>query len=184
MIRTVIAAPNGMVVVDREQAGSADSPVEDTERRQFWAEFLDPLTFDDPEQRKANATNQGAIYFPLPGGVWLTVFRNVTKREVGLFLSYTRGSQGERIVQRIISDWDAVQPELGGSALIWVDHAGEKSAGSPRTLIIDKLETGSLADPKERDHAFDWLRRRTNEFVNVLRPRVRAAAADLDLEAR
>lgn len=184
VIRTVIAAPDGMVVLEGGQDGSPDGAVEDTERKQFWAEFLGRLILDDPEQRKANVTNQGAIYFPLPGGVWLTVYRNVTKREVGVFLSYTRGSDGERIIQRIIDDWNDVQPELGGSAHVWVDHSGEKSAGSVRTLIIDRRKTGSLTDPKERTRALDWLRRRTNEFVNVLRPRVRAAAADLDLEAR
>jgi len=184
VVRTVIAAPTGMVVAEGGQPGGPDTVLEDTERKQFWTELLDGLVFDDPEQRKANATNQGAIYFPFPGGAWLTVYRNVAKREVGLFLSYTRGSQGERVVQRIIADWDAVRTELGGSAHLWIDEAGEKSAGSVRTLIVDKQQTGSLADAKERHRAFNWLRRRTNDFVNVLRPRVRAAAADLEMETR
>lgn len=184
LVRTVVAAPEGMVVVDGEQSADTIAEPEDSERKQFWTEFLSGLTLDDPDQRKANATNQGAIYFPLPGTMWLTVYRNVSKREVGLFLSYTRGSEGERILQRLLSDWDAIETELGGSAEVWVDTAGEKSAGSARTLIIDKFQTRSLADQTEKYRALGWLRRRTNEFVNALRPRIRAAAADLSLETR
>lgn len=187
LIRTVVAVPEGMVVLDDAQSSDTIAEPQDSERKQFWTDFLRELNLDDPDQKKANATNQGAIFFPLPapaGSVWLTVYRNVSKREVGIFLSYTRGSEGERLVQRLLSDWDTIQTELGGSAEIWVDSAGEKSAGSPRTLIIDKLRTGSLADEAEKHKAFDWLRRRTNEFVNVLRPRIRAAAADLSLEKR
>jgi hypothetical protein len=173
-----------MIVVEGEESTDAPAEPGDSERKQFWAEFLSGLALDDPDQRKANATNQGAIYFPLPGTTWLTVYRNVAKREVGLFLSYTRGSEGERIVQRLVANWDEIKPELGGSAEVWVDTAGEKSTGSPRTLIIDRFKGGSLADQAGRGRAFEWLRSRTNEFVNALRPRIRAAAADLSLESR
>lgn len=120
----------------------------------------------------------------MPAKTWLTVYRNVTKREVGVFLSYTRGSDGDRVVERLLGDWDSIRTELGSSAEAWVDSAGEKSAGSPRTLIIDRLRAGSLSDAPTKQQAFDWLRRRTNDFVNVLRPRIRAAAADLNLETR
>lgn len=185
LVRTVVAVPAGMLVRDEEQSVDAIAEPEDSERKQFWADFLGGLALDDPDQKKANATNQGAIFFPFPvpsGSVWLTVYRNVTKREVGLFLSYTRGSEGERIVQRLLADWDDIRAELGGSAEIWVDTAGEKSAGSARTLIIERFPAGSLTNPTEKHRAFEWLRRRTNDFVNVLRPRVRAVAADLSLE--
>jgi hypothetical protein len=173
-----------MIVIDDEVAGVALPEPEDSERKQFWNEFLTGLQLDDPEQRKANATNQGAIYFPLPATTWLTVYRNVAKREVGVFLSYTRGSDGERVNERLLSDWENIKAELSGSVEVWIDSAGEKSAGSPRTLIIDKLRTGNLSDLAAKEHAFEWLRRRTNDFVNALRPRVRAAAADLNLEMR
>jgi hypothetical protein len=184
LVRTVVAVPEGMTVVEAEQTGDIVPEAGDSERKLFWIEFLTGLALDDPDQRKANATNQGAIYFPLPGTMWLTVYRNVAKREVGLFLSYTRGSEGERILNRLLSDWDEIRTELDGSAEIWIDTAGEKSAGSPRTLIIDKLKTGSLAVAPEKRRAFEWLRSRTNDFVNALRPRIRAAAADLNMEAR
>jgi hypothetical protein len=187
--RNVIAVPDhhkieepsseAEVEVDPERVALAD------EQQRFWKSFLDGLELDDPEQRKANPTRQGAIYFPLPGpsSAWLTVYRNMGKSEVGLFLSYTRGSDGDRVVQHILEDWDAVRTELGGSVHVFVD-TGQKSIGPPRKLIMDKFQTGAWTDSAERERAFAWLRRRTNEFLNALRPRVRAAAADLELEAR
>jgi hypothetical protein len=187
LVRTVVAVPDGMRVVDDAGAESGDSEPDESDRKLFWSQFLGGLSLDDPEQRMANATNQGAIYFslPAPGGtVWLTVFRAVARWEVGLFLSYTRGSDGERIVARILEDWDALQEELGGTVHHYVDEKGSKAIGPPRTLIQDEYRTGPWTDPDERQKAFEWLRRRTNDFLNAFRPRVRAAAADLGLESR
>jgi hypothetical protein len=188
LVRTVVVAPEGMRVVDGdEDPEAAESELGDLDRKPFWADFLRGLRLDDPDQRLANATSQGAIYFPLPspgGTVWLTVFRIVAKWEVGLFLSYTRGSEGERIVTRILEDWDELRGELGGTVRIFEDKAGRKAAGSPRKLIQDAYRTGPWTDAAAKAEAMDWLRSRTNTFVNVLRPRVRAAAADLNLETR
>jgi hypothetical protein len=187
ILRTVVAAPEGMRVVEGDESADIDSEPDALDRKLFWSDFLSGLTLDDPEQRMANATNQGAIYFPLPapgGTAWLTVFRAIARWEVGLFLSYTRGSEGERIVRRILEDWEAVRTELGGNVHCYVDEKGSKAAGQPRILIQDELRTGPWTDPAEKQRAFIWLRTRTNEFLNVLRPRVRAAAADLQVEAR
>jgi hypothetical protein len=188
LVRTVVAAPDGMRVLDgASETEAVESEPEDLERKLFWTEFISGLSLDDPEQRMANATNTGAIYFPLPapgGTAWLTVFRMVARWEVGLFLSYTRGSDGEQIVHRILEDWEAVRDELGGTVHYYVDEKGSKSAGSPRTLIQDEYRTGPWTDPAEKQKAFTWLRQRTNGFLNAFRPRVRTAAADLNLENR
>jgi len=190
LVRTVVSVPDGMAVVDEEGARE-DGELGELDRKPFWVEFLRGLSLDDPDQRLANPTNQGAIYFPLPapgGTAWLTVFRVIAKWEVGLFLSYTRGSDGDRIVRRVLDDWETIRAELGGTVRQHVDRAGRKSpvaeGEAPRTLIQDEFRTGPWTDPAEKAKAMDWLRTRTNEFLNVLRPRVRAAAADLSLEIR
>lgn len=191
LVRTVVAVPEGMAVLDEEDASEGDGELGELDRKPFWIEFLRGLSLDDPDQRMANPTSQGAIYFPLPapgGTAWLTVFRVIAKWEVGLFLSYTRESEGERIVMRVLEDWDSIRAELGGTVRLHVDKAGRKSpvseGGNPRTLIQDEYRTGPWTDPAEKEKALKWLRLRTNDFVNVLRPRVRAAAADLNLESR
>ena len=187
LVRTVVLVPDGMAVADSDQdVTNGDGDLGELDRKPFWNEFLKGLALDDPDQRIANATNQGALYFPLPapgGSAWLTVFRDIAKWEVGLFLSYTRGSEGERLVMRIIEDWEAVRKEIGGAVHLYVDK-GRKAAGPPRTLIQDQLRTGPWTEAGEKEKALAWLRKRTNEFLNVVRPRLRAAAADLNMELR
>jgi hypothetical protein len=75
-------------------------------------------------------------------------------------------------MQAIADDFDAVKNELGGNVRRY------KVAGDSRDSIIDWLEVGSLDQPEVRKKAFSWLAERVNTFVNVLRPRMRSAAAD------
>lgn len=177
--RTVIALPDGHIVQDEATTAAAEAEVDPETaalgdaRQAFWTEFLNRLRLDDPEQQVGRAPRQGYITFtlPAPGGVcWLTVYRNMAKNEVGLFLSSQRDSAGEYARRVIGEDWATVGPLLGGTASL-----SEKD-GVP--LISDALRPGNLEDPSIRARAFDWLTERTNTFINVLRPRVRSAAAD------
>ncbi len=61
LLRTVVAAPDGMRVLDGTSKQTRPKATLGTrERKVFWTDFLSGLTLDDPEQRMANATNQGA----------------------------------------------------------------------------------------------------------------------------
>jgi len=73
-------------------------------------------------------------------------------------------------MRAIAEDWETVGPLLGGTATL------TEKDGRPR--IGDAFRPGPLDDPEVRGRAFDWLADRTNTFINVLRPRVRSAAAD------
>jgi len=178
--RTVVAAPEGMSVLD---GGGGDLAPPETQpdeltgdRVGFWTDFVSGLVLDDPEQPKPKVSRQGFVWVSMPvasGSTWITVFRNVRDGKVGLFLSYTRGSIGERVVRRVVEDWPDIREELGESVTLFEDNLG-------RPLIHEELVVGSLAEPTNRDRAIAWLRRRLNDFVNVLWPRVRAIVADLD----
>jgi hypothetical protein len=76
-------------------------------------------------------------------------------------------------MQAIVDDWDAVKGELGGNPRL-----GKVRDGRP--TIIDSLPVRSLDEAPERKRAFPWLAERVNTFVNVMRPRVRSAAADYE----
>lgn len=177
--RTVVAAPDGHAVQDEETAAAAEAQIDPETaalgdaRQAFWTEFLKRLRLDDPEQQVGRAPRQGYITFTLPapsGTSWLTVYRNMAKNEVGLFLSSHRDSAGEYARRVIGEDWTTVGPLLGGTATM------TEKDGVP--VIGDALRPGNLDDPAVRARAFDWLTERTNTFINVLRPRVRSAAAD------
>ena len=78
-------------------------------------------------------------------------------------------------MQAIVDEWKAggaVKDELGGTARLYKTKRGTLDT------IIDSLEVGSLDQPEIRKKAFSWLAERVNTFVNVLRPRMRSAAAD------
>ena len=104
------------------------------------------------------------------GSSWLTVYRDMGRGEVGVFISSSRNSAGDYAMQAIADDWVTVKDQLGGTAEIIQEE------GRPR--IIDQRTFGNLDQPEVRNKAFTWLAERVNTFVNVMRPRVRSAAAD------
>lgn len=176
--RTVIAVPDKMAVVGE---GEAVAPLNDVlddmtaDRIRFWTEFVDGLRFDDPDQPRPKVSKQGYVYLTLPvpsGSAWITVFRNVGDGKVGLFLSYTRDTAGERIARYVVEDWPAIRDELGGTVIRYEDKLG-------RMLISDHLIAGSLADSELRARALVWLRVRANDFINCLRPRIKFAATEI-----
>ena len=178
--RVVVDAPANLQISDAnaDLADSVDAgPDEMTaDRIRFWTSFVDGLRFDEPDQPTPNVSKQGYVYLltPVPGGsLWITVFRSVRDSRVGLFLSYHRNSPGERIARLLNEDFAAIRAELGGNVSLRSDNIG-------RQLIQDDLTVPSLTTPHDRDTAINWLRQRSNEFVNALRPRIKNALADLD----
>jgi hypothetical protein len=141
----------------------------------FWKEFLDHhLHLDDRTQDVPKPARQGYLAFMLPapqGSSWLTVYRDLNKGQVGVFLSASQNSPGESAMNAIIADWDVVGPDLNGTVRLTTDRYG-------RERIVDSKAVGDLKDPAIRKKAFDWLAERVNTFVSVLRPRVRDAVAD------
>jgi hypothetical protein len=179
VVRHVVSAPETMIVVDPDApAGTREIDPDvvalSNERQQFWADFQRGLVLDDPEQAVGKPPRMGytTLSMPVPGGVsWLTIYRDMALGEVGIFLSYHNDTIGERIAAAIAEDGEAILQELGGTAR-FVDNKGK-----PR--LVDKFRAGRLEEPENRETAFIWLRARTNDFVNALRPRIRALAHDL-----
>ncbi|WP_156653412.1 hypothetical protein [Methylobacterium sp. Leaf111] len=182
IIRNIVAVPEGFALGEQADLDNTGSKSElDPERAalgdarlEFWKAFLDQLRLDDPEQSRPNPARQGYISVSMPapnGSSWLTVYRDMLKNEVGVFLSSTRGTVGERASRAIVEEWDVVREELGGSANLSTDPYG-----LPR--IGDSASFGTLDNPTVRQKAFLWLAERVNQFINVLRPRVRSFVAN------
>lgn len=180
-VRNVVAVPEGMMV-DEGLPGKAahgdpldpDVAAWSAERQQFWAEFQAGLRLDDPEQIVGKPPKLGytTLGLPAPGGsVWLTIYRDMTRQEVGIFLSHNSTGVASEIAHTLANDSDTILGELGETARL------SDNKGRPR--FIDSVGTGSLDKPANREAAFAWLRRRTNDFVNVFRPRVRALAQEM-----
>jgi hypothetical protein len=175
--RTVVAIPDGYVLQETQDETVAevdpDRSVLADEQQRFWAEFLDVLKLDDPEQPKPRPARMGFLAFSLPapgGNCWLTVYCRMVRGEVGIFLSSTRNTAGEYEMESIVDGWDALKSQLGGDARL-----SEKEG---RLRIVDTRTFASLKQAEVRGRAFTWLGERVNTFVNVLRPLVRSAVAD------
>lgn len=171
--RTVVALPDGYAIKEEEEDAADDFDQEALNRTRFWQDFLAILQLSDPEQTMPRPSRQGyvTLSLPVPGSTaWFTVFRNEARCEVGIYLSYTRESIGERAVLTVVEDWPSIAEELGGTVKLVEDKLGRK-------LIEDRLITESWREPKHKAAALAWLARRTNDFVNVLRPRVKDALA-------
>lgn len=173
--RTVVVVPEGQTVaeVDDQEVEERRDP---TSRISFWTDFVGKLVLDDPEQPRPKAGRQGYVTMPLPvpgGTCWLVSYRSEPQHRVGVYLSYGRESAGSSIVESLLKDSDTILEELGGTAQIEAQRDG-------RRLVIDHTETGAWTNPAERERALEWLRKRTNDFVNVLRPRVKTIALDLE----
>lgn len=191
IVRTVIEVPNGMNVLDvvtddDDEDGHAQTPEQRAkrqeskqrrreERLEFWTAFLDGLQLDDPDQPLPGPSRSGNVSFMLPapgGSSWLTVYRSKSNGTVGVFLSRTRNSPGDSAARSLAADRDALREELGPGATL---HFDENS-----TEISDRRSLANFGPSAEREEAFRWLRRRTNDFINALRPRIRAAIAEME----
>jgi hypothetical protein len=179
--RNVVAVPDGYMV-EAEDGGNVaeidpDRAALAEQSQRFWTEFIeDYLKLDDPEQPRPRPARLGYISLSLPARTsWLTVYRGLRPDRVGIFLSCHRNTSGAYAKQAIIDEWKAggtVKDELGGTVKL------DKTALGGVDTIIDSLRVESLEHPEARKKAFSWLAERVNTFVNVLRPRVRSAAAD------
>lgn len=180
VVRQVVAVPEGMaitdIVADDGEAETADPDLSElaAKRQQFWKEFLAILKLDDPEQPIPRPARQGYLSFMFPapnGSSWLTVYRDIRKNEVGVFLSASRNSAAEYASNTIVADWAHVGPQLGGTASVTKDSYGRDKIGDYRPF-------SNLENLAQRQEALTWLAERTNTFVNVLRPLVRSAVDD------
>ena len=172
--RSVITIPDGHQLVEEGE----EEQVEDQDpagRVIFWRDFVAGLKFDDPEQNPPRAGKQGYVTsgMPVPGGsAWLVSYRSEPTNEVGVYLSFARDSLGSLANDQLLAEQEEVLHELGDTAYVSTDRMG-------RQLFTDALRTGPWSVEDERQKAFVWLRKRTNDFANVLRPRLKAIVADM-----
>ncbi|WP_426129890.1 hypothetical protein [Pararhizobium sp. PWRC1-1] len=186
IVRTVVAAPDGYAVaeqdLDNEISELDVDPEADSMRQRrrakrlaFWTDFLSTLRLDDPDQMIPAAPKAAHVVFRFGqqhGLCWLSVYRAAASNTVGVFLSFTPGTIGERVVQLLAESADEIRAELP-SAAIHFDHAPP---------IHERDVLSDIDDPTSRSHAISWLQDRTNAFINALRPRIKSALHELGAE--
>lgn len=170
-------APTGIDAVVREDAVPNGKRAWDgDEFVSFWSEFLSVLTLDDPEQPVPRPPRQGYMSFLMPvsgGACWLNVYRVKADNRLGLFLSYTRDSDGEAVNELLLNDADALLERLGEEAKLQVFTGDARKFG-------ESFDAGDLEDAAQRRSAFMHLSERLNAYVNVLRPAIKSAMETIE----
>lgn len=166
--RNVVAVPDGYIIEEEAKDPEIDPELiaRAEAHQRFWKEFLDSLKLDDPEQSKPTPTRKANIWFDLPArGAWLSVY-HLRSGDVGLFLTSSANSVGAHAIRAVVEDFGDLREELGGTVRLY--------QASGRPSVIDTLPPGQMGQTETRK----WLADRVNTFVNILRPRIRSAAAD------
>lgn len=174
--REVVQLPAGYVLAGSgADNGDGDEVDESTATRlAFLRELVaDPLGFD-PDQPMPRPSPRGylSLYMPAPSSsCWISV--SVTSARVGLWLTSNKGTLGEAAIRQITASWSDISSQLGGTAQL-----RELSSGR---FVIEEFRPGDpYADGVARQAALTWLRSRIQEFVDVLRPRIRTAVESLE----
>lgn len=171
--RTVVAAPEGAIVLDAEEAqtGPADEGLDPASaaRVRFLLLVVNGLVLDDPDQQPPKVTPKGYCYIYLPApasSCWIEIVSR--PGSAGIRVTSNANSVGEQALRSVTSKWEEFGDALGGQAQL-------RFIKETRPVIEEMRSFGT----DEESAVVEWLRSRVNDFVNVLRPAVRAAVQEM-----
>lgn len=165
--RTVISLEaDGLVATDE---GVIDPPPPDPNQKfysEFWTDFINGLNFDDTTQPYPNVTKVGNISLSMPrkSHSWITIYFSQANKEVGLFLTFTRGALAEMIYEKLLDQKETIDDELA-APVRWESNNGKHTIGLSKTFP-------DLKDTQYREPIKSWLADFSNRFVNVFRHRI------------
>ena len=133
----------------------------------FWPELLNKLKLDDISQPLPRTVGKrGNITFPMPipNSSWITVYFLQNKNNVGVFLTFTRGSLGDLIYESLLREKDIITKEL--------DIDAEWSSKDGKHMICSYLHYDNVRDQRHREEIINFLATAINKYVNTFRPRI------------
>ena len=102
---------------------------------------------------------------------WITVYFSLSNNEIGLFLTFNRGSLADRIFEELKSQKSNIEEELGFD-LEWQSNADSKYR------IVRRHTYNRANDDGDRSWAMEWFLAHTNVFVNAFRHRIKNAVEE------
>jgi hypothetical protein len=110
---------------------------------------------------------------PPSGGVsWVSLFFSKRERRVGAYLTFTKGTFGDRAYTELHGDRTEIEEEFGRQ-LEWESEGGKHK-------IALRTEFDDLWANTNRVALKAFFADTANRFVNVFRPRLRRIAADMN----
>ncbi len=172
--RNVMVLPGGDILVDthtravepeletRDEEG-AHGDSKQTAYRQWWAPIV-AMRFDDPDQDPPRVHWPNHVRVQLPGPkIWITAYRNdATRGSSGVFIA---GREQER--ERVLGLLEPLD-ELAG-LLPESTSVRNGTAAGKRSLYTERANSSF----NSVDECREWLMASLNQYVNVLRPRLK-----------
>ena len=130
-----------------------------------WWNPLTCISFDDPEQETPTYRPHNHVRTPLPyPGIWLTAFRSMADGLCGVFLT-GRKSDLPQVLDRLNEDREQILAEL---------FEGRNQRQEVESMRPDFASYAKQTDFATDEECREWLAQQLNDFVNVLRPRLKA----------
>ncbi len=132
----------------------------------FWSRFLEELHLDDksqPIKPPAPSHNQ-PFHMPQGTNAWVSAALIPSSHQSGVFLTFGRGSIGDRLYEALVADRDAITKALG-VPVEW------KSKDQKHMIQTLKRFPGTIPE----DHADEirvYLADVLNRYINVFKPRL------------
>jgi hypothetical protein len=168
--RTVITLEaDGLIAKNAEEIEKDESGEMSESQKfysEFWSEFLSDLKLDDAAQPLPKSTTLGNIFLRMPAksNSWITVYFYRKTKEVGVFLTFSRGALADMIYDKLLNDKETIENELR-EKLSWKSSDGKHTVGT--LSYYDDLRSTANREPIKK-----WLADHANRFVNVFRPRI------------
>lgn len=170
--RQVIVVRDGQVQLEEDlSAQDEDEEISDSAKwyYEFWAELVDGLQFDDPEQPMAKAGKKGNLFFEMPPGMseaWVSAYFIQSKGNVGVYLTFAAGGMADRLWGALIEERAEIEKEIG-VPIEWRKRQKGKYG------ISHTVKYSDPRDPKHREEIQSMLSDVLNRFVNTFRHRLR-----------
>ena len=172
--RTVLVRKTILEETDDDPLQEHESkPTEDANER-FWKAVLRRFEFDDAETEVPHPTGSPSIWVMVPdsgalGGLWFAAFVDRRGSRIGTYLSWRKGTVGERIYNEVVQ-WleDDEDRAIGLDGWErWTSGGKERIGFRRHTEFADGLEIRDFPE------AVDWMRDHFNRLVSTLHPECR-----------
>ena len=154
------------LMAGQEQESSPQKKKEKQFYIDFWKEFVEELSFDDPGQPIPNPGKAQNLYV-YPGRskkAWIGAYFAQSYNRVGVYFRTQNDHEGNEIASFLNDFEEDIKHEFDESVIWQWDQNCSVSA---------RLPCKEIFNPSNRQKIKDFFHLRINEFVNVFRPRLK-----------
>lgn len=169
--RHVIRSEVPGIVIEAAPDPQADqAPRTLSDAGQAWRSYVDRFVsearFDDPGQPLPRSGGMGWIKLPLPGELYVNLYRSQGEQQIGAQVRFP-GGEGQSAYAELAADRAAIDREFAEAGL----DAPQWRQGEIPVIVLPQRSALPWDEAREAEQRA-WFARAGNQFVNSLRPRL------------